>query len=132
MPHCPSHELYKGIWDDESEGVFNGRIHVHQDAQKTDAKQTNQNILLSPNATINTKPELQILADDVRCTHGATIGQLDAESLFYLQLRGIGKKEARSLLTYAFAQDIVDRIKVPSLRDSLERILFEKFHEHAQ
>ena len=81
---------------------------------------------------INTKPELQILADDVRCTHGATIGQLDAEAMFYLQSRGIGKGDARSLLTYAFAQDVVDRIKVQSLRDSLERVLFEKFHEHSE
>ena len=85
-----------------------------------------------PFAVIDTKPELQIWADDVRCTHGATIGQLDAESLFYLQSRGIDKKNARSLLTYAFAQDIVDRIKVQSLRDTLERVLFEKFHEHAE
>ena len=131
-PHGTSHELYKGILDGKANAVFNGRIMVRKDAQKTDSKQTNKNLVLSDNAVINTKPELQILADDVRCTHGATIGQLDAESLFYLQSRGIGKKEARSLLTYAFAQDIVDRIKVPSLRDSLERILFEKFHEHAQ
>jgi Fe-S cluster assembly protein SufD len=86
---------------------------------------------LSDESVINTKPELQILADDVRCTHGATIGQLDAESLFYMQSRGIGKRDARNLLTYAFAQDIVDRVKVQALRDSLERILFEKFHEHA-
>jgi Fe-S cluster assembly protein SufD len=79
---------------------------------------------------INTKPELQILADDVRCTHGATIGQLDEEALFYLQSRGIGKSQARSVLTYAFAQDILDRIKVQSLKDQLEKLLFEKFHEH--
>ena len=123
MPHCPSHELYKGIWDDESEGVFNGRIHVHQDAQKTDAKQTNQHLLLSRSATINTKPELEIYADDVRCTHGATIGQLSEDALFYLQARGIGVDEARSLLTYAFASDILERIKVEALRDSLEERL---------
>jgi Fe-S cluster assembly protein SufD len=123
MPHCPSHELYKGIWDDESEGVFNGRIHVHQDAQKTDAKQTNQHLILSRNATINTKPELEIYADDVRCTHGATIGQLSEDALFYLQARGIGVDEARSLLTYAFASDILERIKVEALRDSLEERL---------
>jgi len=88
--------------------------------------------VLSDEAVINTKPELQIFADDVKCTHGATIGQLDAESLFYMQSRGIGKADARSLLTYAFAQDIVDRIKVQSLRDSLERALFEKFHGNAE
>jgi Fe-S cluster assembly protein SufD len=130
-PHGTSHEMYKGILDGKANAVFNGRIIVRKDAQKTDSKQTNKNLVLSDEAVINTKPELQILADDVRCTHGATIGQLDAESLFYLQSRGIGKNEARSLLTYAFAQDIVDRVKVRSLKDSLERILFEKFHEHA-
>jgi Fe-S cluster assembly protein SufD len=131
-PHGTSHELYKGILDDRATAVFNGRILVRKDAQKTDSKQTNKNLVLSDEAVINTKPELQILADDVRCTHGATIGQLDAESMFYLQSRGIGRQQARSLLTYAFAQDIIGRIKVQSLRDSLERVLFEKFHEHPQ
>jgi Fe-S cluster assembly protein SufD len=130
-PHGTSHELYKGILDGKASAVFNGRIMVRKDAQKTDSKQTNKNLVLSDEAVIDTKPELQIFADDVRCTHGATIGQLDAEALFYLQSRGIGKRQARSLLTYAFAQDIVDRIKVQELRDSLERVLFEKFHEHA-
>jgi Fe-S cluster assembly protein SufD len=128
-PHGTSHELYKGILDGKASAVFNGRILVRKDAQKTDSKQTNKNLVLSDEAVIDTKPELQIFADDVRCTHGATIGQLDAESLFYLQSRGIGKEDARNLLTYAFAQDIVDRIKVKSLRDSLERSLFDKFHE---
>ena len=132
MPHGTSHELYKGILDGQAHAVFNGRIIVRKDAQKTDSKQTNKNLVLSDDAVVDTKPELQIFADDVRCTHGATIGQLDAEALFYLQSRGIGKPQARSLLTYAFAQDVVDRIKVQSLRDSLERILFEKFHEHAE
>jgi Fe-S cluster assembly protein SufD len=131
-PHANSHELYKGILDGSAHAVFNGRIIVRKDAQKTDSKQTNKNLVLSDDAVIDTKPELQIHADDVRCTHGATIGQLDAESLFYLRSRGIGKAEARNLLTYAFAQDIVDRIKVKDLRDSLERFLFEKFHEHSQ
>ncbi len=129
-PHGASHEIYKGILDGRATAVFNGRIIVRKDAQKTDSKQTNKNLVLSDNATINTKPELQIHADDVRCTHGATIGQLDAEAMFYLRSRGIPKREARGLLTYAFAQDIVDRIKVQSLRDSLEHMLFEKFHEH--
>ncbi len=131
MPHGTSHELYKGILDGKAHAVFNGKIIVRKDAQKTDSKQTNKNLVLSDDAVVDTKPELQIFADDVRCTHGATIGQLDAEALFYLQSRGIGKSQARSLLTYAFAQDVVDRIKVQSLRDSLEAILFEKFHEHA-
>src|ERR1035437_6035913 len=132
MPHGTSHELYKGILDGQAHAVFNGKIMVRKDAQKTDSKQTNKNLVLSDDAVVDTKPELQIFADDVRCTHGATIGQLDGEALFYLQSRGIGKSQARSLLTYAFAQDVVDRIKVQSLRDSLERILFEKFHEHAE
>ena len=127
-PHGTSHELYKGILDGRATAVFNGRIMVRKDAQKTDSKQTNKNLVLSDEAVINTKPELQIFADDVRCTHGATIGQLDAESMFYLQSRGIGREQARDLLTYGFAKDIVDRIKVQSLRDSLERVLFEKFH----
>jgi Fe-S cluster assembly protein SufD len=131
-PHGTSHELYKGILDDKSSAVFNGRILVRKDAQKTDSKQTNKNLVLSDEAVIDTKPELQILADDVRCTHGATIGQLDAESMFYLQSRGIGKEQARSLLTYAFAQDVIDRIQVRDLRDQLEKFLFEKFHEHAK
>ena len=132
MPHGTSHELYKGILDGKAHAVFNGKIIVRKDAQKTDSKQTNKNLVLSDNAVVDTKPELQIWADDVRCTHGATIGQLDSEALFYLQSRGIGKSQARSLLTYAFAQDVVDRIKVPALRDSLEKMLYEKFHEHAE
>jgi len=131
-PHGTSHELYKGILDGRANPLFKGRILVPKDAQKTDSKQTNKNLVLSDDAVIHTKPELQILADDVRCTHGATIGQLDAESLFYLQSRGIGKQQARSLLTWAFAQDVVDRMKVPDLRHQLETFLFEKFHEHAQ
>jgi len=129
-PHGTSRELYKGILDGKSSAVFNGRILVRKDAQKTDSRQTNKNLVLSAEAVIDAKPELQIFADDVRCTHGATIGQLDSEALFYLQSRGIGGGDARNLLTYAFAQDIVDRIKIRPLRDSLESGLFEKFHEH--
>ncbi|HEV3331109.1 MAG TPA: Fe-S cluster assembly protein SufD [Bryobacteraceae bacterium] len=131
-PHGTSHELYKGILDDKASAVFNGRIIVRKDAQKTDSKQTNKNLVLSDDAVIDTKPELQILADDVRCTHGATIGQLDAEALFYLQSRGIGKSQARDVLTYAFAQDIINRVKVPALKDHLEKVLFEKFHERSE
>jgi Fe-S cluster assembly protein SufD len=122
-PHCTSHELYKGILDGHAKGVFNGKIHVHPDAQKTDAKQTNQTLLLSEDATINTKPQLEIYADDVKCTHGATVGQLDAEALFYLRSRGIGKDDARGLLTYAFANDIIGRIKIEALRDELEKLI---------
>ena len=131
QPHGSSRELYKGILDGKAHAVFNGRILVRKDAQKTDSKQTNKNLVLSDDATIDAKPELQIFADDVRCTHGATIGQLDAESLFYLQSRGIGKSDARNLLIHAFAQEIVDGVKIPQLRDSLERILLEKLHERA-
>jgi Fe-S cluster assembly protein SufD len=131
-PHATSHELYKGILDGTAAAVFNGRIIVRVDAQKTDSKQTNKNLVLSDNAVIHTKPELQIHADDVRCTHGATIGQLDAESMFYLQSRGIGKREARSLLTHAFAQDILDRVKVQSVKEELEQFLGEKLNEHAE
>lgn len=122
-PHCASHELYKGILDGRSHGVFNGKIYVHPDAQKTDAKQTNKTLLLSPDATIDTKPQLEIFADDVKCTHGATIGQLAEEAIFYLRSRGIGREEARALLTYAFANDVLCRVKVPAVRERLERLL---------
>jgi Fe-S cluster assembly protein SufD len=124
-PHAASHELYKGVLDGTSSAVFNGKIFVRKDAQKTDAKQTNKNLVLSENATINTKPELQILADDVRCTHGATVGQLDEEALFYLRARGIAKGDARNLLIYAFARDVIERISVPDVRSHLEEALFE-------
>jgi Fe-S cluster assembly protein SufD len=122
-PHCASHELYKGILDGKARGVFRGKIHVYPDAQKTDAKQTNQTLLLSEDATINTKPQLEIYADDVKCTHGATVGQLDAEAMFYLRSRGLAKSEARALLTYAFANDIISRLKTDSLRAELEDLI---------
>jgi Fe-S cluster assembly protein SufD len=124
-PHCASHELYKGILDGKARGVFNGKIFVRQDAQKTDAKQTNQTLLLSDDATINTKPQLEIFADDVKCTHGATVGQLDEVQLFYLRARGIGLEEARAMLTFAFANDIIGRIKIADLRDRLEQTLLK-------
>jgi Fe-S cluster assembly protein SufD len=127
-PHCNSHELYKGVLDGKSKGVFNGKIYVRQDAQKTDAKQTNQTLLLSDDATIDTKPQLEIFADDVKCTHGATVGQLDENQLFYLQARGIGREQARALLTFAFANDIVARIAVPELRETLEKALLASSH----
>jgi Fe-S cluster assembly protein SufD len=122
-PHCTSHELYKGILDGQARGVFNGKIYVHQDAQKTDAKQTNKTLLLSEDAVINTKPQLEIFADDVKCTHGATVGQLAEEAIFYLRSRGIGREDARSLLTFAFANDIIGRIKVEPVRRHLEEML---------
>ena len=126
MPHCNSHELYKGILDGKARGVFNGKIFVRQDAQKTDAKQTNKTLLLSEDAQINTKPQLEIFADDVKCTHGATVGQLDPEALFYLRSRGIGADDARSLLIYAFASDIIRRIKVAPIREQLDEILLAR------
>jgi Fe-S cluster assembly protein SufD len=119
-PHCTSHQLYKGVLDGRSTGVFNGKIIVRADAQKTDAIQNNKNLLLSREAEVNTKPQLQIDANDVRCTHGATVGQLDKESMFYLQSRGINRKEARNLLTYAFAADILERIRIEPIRDHFE------------
>jgi Fe-S cluster assembly protein SufD len=126
--HCASHELYKGVLEGKSKGVFNGKIFVRPQAQKTDAKQTNQTLLLSDDATINTKPQLEIYADDVKCTHGATVGQLDDEQLFYLRARGIGLEQARALLTFAFANDIIGRIKVASLREQLEGALLTSSH----
>jgi Fe-S cluster assembly protein SufD len=132
QPGGSSHQLYKGILDGKSTAAFSGRILVRKDAQKTDARQTNKNLLLSTEATANSKPELQIYADDVRCTHGATVGQLDPEAMFYLRSRGLGVNEARGLLTYAFAQDAIASMNVKALKDSLERTLFEKFHDNAE
>ncbi|HZO88657.1 MAG TPA: Fe-S cluster assembly protein SufD [Chthonomonadaceae bacterium] len=126
MPNCTSHEVYKGILDDRAHGVFNGKIFVRPDAQKTDAKQTNKTLLLSEDAQINTKPQLEIFADDVRCTHGATVGQLDEDALFYMRSRGIGEEQARNILTFAFASEIISRIKVEPVRAQLEQALFEQ------
>lgn len=126
-PHCSSREFYKGVLDGRSTGVFNGRIIVRQDAQKTDSKQSNKNLLLAEGCVINTKPQLEIFADDVKCTHGATIGQIDPEAVFYLRSRGIGMVEARSLLTYAFANDIIGRIAYAPLAGRLRDALFARF-----
>jgi Fe-S cluster assembly protein SufD len=125
-PHCASHELYKGVLDGKSRAVFNGLIYVHKGAQKTDAKQSNRNLLLSRDAIANSNPQLEIFADDVKCTHGSTVGQLDEDAVFYLRSRGIGAEAARSLLTYAFASDIVERIKVEPVRRDLEEFLFAR------
>lgn len=122
-PNCQSHELYKSILADRSRGVFNGKIFVRKDAQKTDAKQTNKTLLLSDGATIDTKPQLEIFADDVKCTHGATVGQLDEEQLFYLRARGISEDQARDILTFAFASDVIQRVHVEPLRDQLDQML---------
>ena len=125
-PHCSSHELYKGILDDQARAVFNGKIVVAIDAQKTDAKQTNKALLLSEDAQINTKPELEIFADDVKCTHGATVGQLDEDALFYLRARGLAEKQARSVLVHAFASDLLSRIAVGSIRAQLDDLLLRQ------
>jgi Fe-S cluster assembly protein SufD len=128
-PRCESHELYKAVLDGSARGVFNGKIFVRQDAQKTDAKQTNKTLLLSDDATIDTKPQLEIFADDVKCTHGATVGQLDEEQVFYLRARGIGETEARDLLTFAFATDVIRRVHVDALRDSLDALLHTRLRQ---
>jgi Fe-S cluster assembly protein SufD len=125
-PNCFSDEKYKGVLKDKSVAVFNGKIMVHEDAQKTNAYQRNQNILLSNDATVNTKPQLEIFADDVKCTHGATIGQLDEEPMFYLRSRGIPENEARKLLLNAFADDIAEKIKIPELVQILEEEIERK------
>ena len=122
-PHCQSRQVYKGILDGQSHGVFHGRIIVHKDAQKTDAKQTNMNLLLSEEAQIDTKPQLEIYADDVKCTHGATVGQIDEEAIFYLRSRGLGEASARALLLYAFAGDMLQRMKVEPVRRHLEELV---------
>ncbi|MCC6398877.1 MAG: SufD family Fe-S cluster assembly protein, partial [Bacteroidetes bacterium] len=123
QPHCASHEVYKAIHDGHSRGVFNGKIFVRKDAQKTDARQTNKTLLLSDDASMDTKPQLEIFADDVKCTHGATIGQLDEDQVFYLRTRGIGEEAARDILTFAFAADVVERVHVETLRVRLEDLL---------
>ena len=125
-PHCNSHEYFNGIIDDRSKGVFHGRIFVQPEAQKTDAKQTNKNLLLSEDATVDTKPQLEIYADDVKCTHGATIGQLDEESIFYLRSRGIGPERARRILIHAFAGEIIDRVRNDVVREELDRIVWDR------
>lgn len=124
---CASRELYCGVLDGESHGVFNGKVYVDPIAQKTDGKQTNKALLLSPKARVDTKPQLEIFADDVKCTHGATIGRLDEMALFYLKSRGIGGENARALLTYAFAAEALETIEIDALRLSLERQVFERF-----
>lgn len=125
-PHCESNELYKGMLDDQSTGVFNGKIFVRQDAQKTNAYQSNKNVLLSEGASVNTKPQLEIFADDVKCSHGCTIGRLDDESLFYLRSRGIPENIARSLLLHGFALDILEQIKLTPIRDYVDKMISER------
>jgi Fe-S cluster assembly protein SufD len=130
QPNCASHEYFNGILDDKSKGVFHGRILVRPIAQKTDAKQTNKNLLLSDDATADTKPQLEIYADDVKCTHGATIGQLNDESIFYLRSRGIGPDTARQMLIHAFAGEIIERIKCEPAREAVDRLVWDRLESN--
>ena len=125
-PNCESHELYKGIYFDKSTGVFNGKVIVEKEAQKTNAFQQNNNILIDDGATINAKPQLEIFADDVKCSHGCTIGQLNSDALFYMRSRGIPEKEANGLLLYAFANDALDKIKIPELKTRITKLIAKK------
>ena len=126
-PNCYSRELYKGILDGASHGVFNGKVYVHPEAQKTDGKQTNNTLLLSERAQIDTKPQLEIFADDVKCTHGATVGRLDETALFYMKSRGINARSARELLTYAFAADVLETIELAEVREGLEAATLRRY-----
>ena len=128
QPHCSSHQLYKGILDDNARAVFNGKIFVREGAQKTDAMQTNKNLLLSDKARVDTKPQLEIYADDVKCAHGAAVGQIDPEELFYLEARGINPELGRNLLTYGFAEEVIEKIKVQSIRTQLDEIVLRQLH----
>ena len=128
VPHCTSRQLYKGILDGNGRAVFNGKVFVREGAQKTDAQQTNKNLLLSEKARVDTKPQLEIYADDVKCAHGAAIGQIDPEELFYLETRGIGPELGRSLLTYGFAEEVIGKIKIDSIRSQLDEIVLRHLH----
>ncbi|HWR20657.1 MAG TPA: SufD family Fe-S cluster assembly protein, partial [Verrucomicrobiae bacterium] len=131
QPHCSSRQLYKGILDGKSKGVFSGKIVVHKAAQKTDAKQTNKNLLLSEDAVIDSKPQLEIFNNDVKCTHGTTIGQHNPEAMFYLRSRGVDLVAAGSLLTYAFASEMLGRIRVEPVRAQLEALLLTRLCDGA-
>ena len=128
-PHCDSMQLYKGVLDQSARGIFDGKIIVRPNAQKTNSRQVNHNLLLSESAIIDSKPTLEIHNDDVKCTHGSTIGQLDDEAMFYLQARGIGQEDARNLLVYAFASEIVERMKIEPVREQIRRALFTAIPE---
>ena len=128
VPHCSSHQLYKGILDGKSRAVFNGKVFVREGAQQTDARQTNRNLLLSNAARVDTKPQLEIFADDVKCAHGATVGQLEEEELFYLTSRGLHPELARNLLTYGFAEEVIDKIKIESIKSQLGETVLNRLH----
>ncbi|MBL6643639.1 MAG: Fe-S cluster assembly protein SufD [Flavobacteriaceae bacterium] len=126
FPNCESHQDYKGVFSDASKGVFNGKIHVDKKAQKTNAFQQNNNILIDDKSTVNTKPQLEIYADDVKCSHGCTVGQLDEDALFYMQSRGIPKKEAKALMTYAFANNVLESVELPILKKRINKLIANK------
>ncbi|MEY8849601.1 Fe-S cluster assembly protein SufD [Psychroserpens sp. XS_ASV72] len=125
-PNCESHQDYKGIFGDSATGVFNGKIYVNKEAQKTNAFQSNNNILLSDKASINTKPQLEIFADDVKCSHGCTIGQLDESAMFYMRSRGIPEKEAKALLMFAFSNNVLNSVKIPEIKQRITKIIANK------
>ena len=127
-PNCESHQDYKGIYDERSTGVFNGKVIVEREAQKTNAYQQNNNVLVSDKATVNAKPQLEIFADDVKCSHGCTIGQLDDDALFYMQQRGIPKKEGKALLMYAFANTVLDSVKIPEVKKRITKLIAQKLN----
>lgn len=127
-PHCTSRQLYKGILDGKSRAVFNGKVFVHKDAQQTDSEQTNRNLLLSKDARVDTKPQLEIFADDVKCAHGATVGQLEEEELFYLISRGLHPELAQNLLTYGFAEEVIEKIKIESIKAQLDEAVLNRLH----
>ncbi|HJU53252.1 MAG TPA: Fe-S cluster assembly protein SufD [Pyrinomonadaceae bacterium] len=129
-PHCTSHQLYKGILDGRARAVFNGKVFVREGAQQTDAQQTNRNLLLSNEARVDTKPQLEIFADDVKCAHGATVGQLEEEELFYLTSRGLNADLARNLLTYGFAEEVIEKIKIVSIRAELDEAVLNRLHSN--
>ena len=128
-PHCDSREVFKNVLDGASRGVFSGRIVVHEDAQKTDAKQSNMSLLLSDKSQADSKPQLEIFADDVKCTHGATIGQIDRDAVFYLRTRGLNERAAHGMLVYAFARESIARARPKSLRAHLEDLAFSRLPE---
>jgi Fe-S cluster assembly protein SufD len=128
VPNCTSHQIYKGILDGKSRAVFNGKVFVHEGARGTDAMQTNRNLLLSNEARVDTKPQLEIFNDDVKCAHGATVGQLEEEELFYLVSRGLHTEIARNLLTYGFAEEVINKITLASIKDELDEAVLNRLH----
>jgi Fe-S cluster assembly protein SufD len=128
QPHCTSRQLYKGVLDGKSHAVFNGKVFVRHGAQQTDAQQTNKNLLLSEEARVDTKPQLEIFADDVKCAHGAAVGQLSEDEVFYLESRGINPALARNILTYGFAEEVIERIKIDSIKKQLDEVVLNRLH----